>query len=475
MKKISDQIDALAKKRGLKVSALEELMEKADAANREFDADEATAYDQLETDVNQIDSHLKRLQGLEDTIARTATPVARPSRENGSRNAKLAKGVGFARIAQLIAASQGNDLIAQRLAQQHYGDAPDLSRYFEGRASGVIARAATTAATTQDPAWAGVLTYAAQLSSELIELIYAESVLGQLTRMRNVPFNVRIPRETAIVGSAMWVGEGLPKPVGKGGYDFVTMPWAKAALIVAITDELARFSNPAADVLIRDSLVRAVAQFLDTQFVGAGAPVAGVSPGGILNGLPAGQLLASAGAGLAAMQYDVTNAVSVLTAIAAPRAPIWLMSPTNRTALEMQINAFGQSAFPSIGASGTLAGYPIAVSAFVPNNEIILMDQDKILHASDPSIAVDVSREASIQIDTAPANPPTPLVSLWQQNMIGLRAEKYEYWMRARDNGVVVLTGVNYLVLPAPGAFAAAQANANDRAASERNRAHKGE
>ena len=74
----------------------------------------------------------------------------------------------------------------------------------------MISRAATTPGTTQDPAWAGTLVYAQQLSSELIELVRAESILGQLPDLRSVPFNVRIPRETIVLGTAQWVGEGLP-------------------------------------------------------------------------------------------------------------------------------------------------------------------------------------------------------------------------------------------------------------------------
>ena len=103
---------------------------------------------------------------------------------------------------------------------------------------------------------------------------------------------MRIPRNTVAMGSASWVGEGLSKPVGRTSFDLVTVPWAKAALIIAITEELARFSNPAAESLMRDLLVRAIRDFLDAQFVDAAiAPVANLSPGGITNALPAGRRL----------------------------------------------------------------------------------------------------------------------------------------------------------------------------------------
>lgn len=445
--KISDQIAELLKTRGAKVAALQDLVEKSEKEGRQFNADEANAFDQLNKEIEDIDAHAKRLQGLEDTIARTAAPVIRTN--HGSRNRELPKGHGFARIVQLMATAQGNDLLAQRMAQAQFPDMPDMARYFEARAVGVIARAAVPGANTTTPDWAGVLTYATQLSGELIELVRAESILGQLPRLRAVPFNVRIPRETAVIGSAQWVGEGAPKPVGKGGYDFVTIPWAKAALIVAITEELARFSNPGAEQLMTDGLVRAIAQFLDMQFISTLPPVANVSPGGILNGLAAGQTFPSAGSTPQQIAWDISHAVSILTATNLARAPAWIMSPANRVAISSTLNAFGQPMFPTLMANNTLAGYPVATSAFCPPDILVLLDQDKILHASDPQIAVDVSREASIQLDGAPVNPPTPLVSLWQQNMIGIRAEKFEYWMRAIPQAVVEVNTVAYGAAPA--------------------------
>ena len=374
----------------------------------------------------------------------------------------MEKGCGYARLVQLMVRAKGNDMLAQQMASSHFPHQPDMARYFEGRSLGIIPRAAVTTGTTLDPAWAGSLVYANQLSSELIELVRAESILGQLN-LRSVPFNVRIPRETAFIGVAQWVGEGLPKPVGKGGYDFVTIPWAKAALILAITEELARFSDPSAETLMRDGLVRSIAQFLDTQFISTTAAVANISPGGILQLMNVAYVFASSGGARVNMQYDLSHAVRLLHQTNAPIRPVWLMSPGNRVAIASTINAFGSSAFPSLNLNGTLFGYPVVTSAYVPDTEIVLMDQDKILHASDPNVTIDVSSEASVQMDSVPANPPTPLVSFWQQNMIGLRAEKFEYWKRANDTCIVLMNTVTYgTVAPPPGLLSAGDVPASD-------------
>lgn len=437
--KISERIAEMLKQRAAKVTALEELSEKSEKENRAFNADEQSAFDEVQKSIAEIDETVKRLREQESIIARSATPVVAPRIEVAS----VPKGIRFARMCQAIAASRGNLMQAHEIAKMQWPDDKDMQSVIRAQSMG-ITRAAVAAGTTTDPAWAGALVSAQTMSGELIELVYKEAIIGQLQGMRRVPFNVRIPREVTALGSAKWVGQGASKPVGKGAFDFVTIPWAKAALIVVITEELARFSNPAAEGLMRDSLVRAISGFLNDQFVGSAiAPVANISPGGITNGLPAGQLVTSSGETPAHIQWDLTQALSKLNDYNAPRSPAWIMHPQNLVWIGAALNAFGQPAFPS-APNKVLLGAPVYTTSHLDTDEIILIDQAGILFASDDSVTVDVSREASVQMDDTPATPATPLLSFWQQNLIGLRGEMFAYWQRARDKDVVLITGVAY-------------------------------
>jgi hypothetical protein len=175
----------------------------------------------------------------------------------------------------------------------------------------------------------------------------------------------------------------------------------------------------------------------------AAAPVANVSPGGINNGLGAGQIIASTGSTAAEIQADTMAALATLYAGGAPRAPAWIMHPLNALWIGGLTNVNGAPAFPGGGA--TLHGLPVIKSATVSPAEIILLDQDAVLLASDDAVSVDSSTEASLQLDSAPASPPTPLVSLWQQNLIGIKAEQFAYWMRAKDTAVVMITTVDFM------------------------------
>jgi hypothetical protein len=70
-----------------------------------------------------------------------------------------------------------------------------------------------------------------------------------------------------------------------------------------------------------------------------------------------------------------------------------------------------------------------------------------ILFADEGGVQIDVSQEASVQMDSVPTNPSdatTVLVSFFQRNLVGLRAERMITWIRARAAAVHYTTAVAY-------------------------------
>jgi hypothetical protein len=124
------------------------------------------------------------------------------------------------------------------------------------------------------------------------------------------------------------------------------------------------------------------------------------------------------------------------------------MTPAARITLQYVRTAMDVPAFPEV-AQGLFGGIEIIESNNIPTTtdvnagqtDLILLDCSQIFHASDPVVDVQASNEASLQMDTAPATPPAPLVSLWQQNMLGIRAEQYQYWVRRLDKVVGYISG----------------------------------
>jgi HK97 family phage major capsid protein len=238
------------------------------------------------------------------------------------------------------------------------------------------------------------------------------------------------------------VGQGSAKPVTSAAFATVTLTFAKAAGIVVMTEELVKFSSPSAEMVVRESMIAGIAQFLDQQFTDpAVAAVANVSPASITNGATT---TASSGVTGAAARADLSAQIAAFTAADMPlEGSVWLMNDSNAFGIGLSLNALGQPLFPGVGQEGgTIMGRPVIVSNNV-GARIILVHAPSILFADEGGVSIDVSREASIQMDSAPANPSdatTVLVSLWQRNLVGLRAERFITWLRARTAAVRVIT-----------------------------------
>ena len=87
----------------------------------------------------------------------------------------------------------------------------------------------------------------------------------------------------------------------------------------------------------------------------------------------------------------------------------------------------GDEAFPdATWNGGSIAGIPVIVSDGVPSGSVVLVDASQVAGASE-TITLDSSEQASVQLDTSPDSPvsgSTNITSLWQMNLVGLKAER---------------------------------------------------
>jgi HK97 family phage major capsid protein len=177
-------------------------------------------------------------------------------------------------------------------------------------------------------------------------LLRAATILGKIPNLRKTPFNTKVPTQTA-GGTYNWVGEGKPKPVTALAFATTSLGFAKAAGIIAMTDELARLSSPAAEDLARNDMIEGISRFLDQQFIDpAVALVAGVHPASITNGAPT---QAATGAPLAdimgLINHFVTNNIPV-------NGLSIILSPSNALALSFRTNVDGSPQFPGLSMDG---------------------------------------------------------------------------------------------------------------------------
>ncbi|MCC6489163.1 MAG: phage major capsid protein [Candidatus Hydrogenedentes bacterium] len=448
---LKEQIAGFEAKRAANVAAMTQLMKDAEGAT--LDAGKQEEYDTLEAEVSQIDGHLKRLKTLEKMNADTATPVptSAGTTEDTSRrvragegvlrpNANLPKGMGLARYAKALAFSKGNYESAIKYAEQWNTSTPEVVEAL---------KAAVAAGTTSDAAWAGPLVYSENLTSEFVEYLRPQTIIGKMPGLRRVPFNVRYPTQSA-GASVGWVGQGAAKKVGKLQLSYGTLGFAKAAGIVVITQELARFSSPSAELMVRDDLASEMRYFLDAQFIDPGvAAVANVNPASVLNGASNVRQAAAAWTTAANVETDVKAFLATFaTQEISLDGAVWVMTPDAALALSMIRTTGGENfAYPGINMmGGTWFGMPVITSNAVPHSTsagsiVALVKQSEVFLADDGAIAIDVSTEASLEMDSAPSgSSATPtaaqLVSMFQTNSMAIRCERVINWSRRRSYGV---------------------------------------
>lgn len=459
-KTVAEQISAFEATRAAKSARMTEIMDAAAAEGKTLNPEQTAEYDGLAFDVKSVEDHLVRLRALEASQAASAKPVTGVvTQETGSQaragvvqvRSQLPKGTAFTRFAIALARSKGNLMQAHEIAKGWHDSTPEVE---------TVMKSAVAAGTTTDPVWAAPLVEYQVMASEFIELLRPLTIIGRIDGFRRVPFNVKMPSQTS--GSSVnWVGQGKPKPVGDLAFDTTTLRWAKAAGIVVLTEELVRFSNPSAEAIVRQDLANAIAQFLDEQFVDPDiAEVSDVSPASITNGIVPVQ---ASGVTAADLRADVKALFSAfLQANISPAGSVWVMPGTLAMAIGMLMNALGQPEFPGIGMNGgTFFGLPVITSESVKAQvldtgaspdipagaRMILVKPSEILLADDGGITIDVSREASLEMANPPSSPitnSTVLVSLWQNNMVGLRAERYINWKRRRAAAVGYINSANY-------------------------------
>jgi HK97 family phage major capsid protein len=469
-KTLQEQIKDLENTRAAKLARVNDITQKSIDEERSMDEAEGTESDELTADIEQIDKDLVRLRKLESLNVSVAKRVTVPSddedpEEHATRQRsprivmtekKLAQGVAFARYVGCMALAKGHSGEALRYARQRFPEHKALHGMIDltGRMSGeMIAKAAVEIGATNDTDFAQPLVNYKDIVDDFIAFLRPKTVIGRIPGLRMTPFNIRIPRQTT-GGTVGWVGEGKPKPVTKFSFDNITLRFTKLAAISVITEELARFSAPSAETIIRDQLAAAIIQQMDVDFLDPNnAGVVDVKPASITNGITP---LSSAGNSEANARTDLGNLFNQwVTNNQDVSNGVILMPSSTAMRLGVMVNALGQASFPGMSPTGgTLLGVPVVAAESggltdmsAQGHIVVMVNASEIMLADDGTVTIDASREASLQMDTAPDNPPTAstvMISLWQSNSIGIKAERFINWVRARTSAVSYIASVNW-------------------------------
>ncbi|MCL6246513.1 phage major capsid protein [Acinetobacter sp. ANC 4945] len=428
--KLAEQIKKLKENIGLKQN---EIVEKSGKhISKGLTPDEATEAEitQLQAEIDVMDTNLKRLEGIETNQKAwgdDSTPIEGDTSKKGldstqgkkpviETSSNIPKGIGFALMVKAMAvASSSNGSISADAVLKNWG-APES-----------VCKAVTQKAligSTSEPTFGASLVELQHYTGEFIELLRGKTAVDKLAaKMRQVPFNIKVPSQTG-AASVGWVGEKKRKPTTNPTFGSLTLTKSKVAGIVLLSDELVRFSNPKADGLVLDDLLKSTATFIDGQFFDPTKDESDDSPASILNGLDA---VPSSGVTGAAIEADLALVMKQITdAGLSLEGATWVMSETRAAQLSMLRDALGKKYFEGMNINGTkeLVTLPVEISAAC-TDKIALVLPGQILLADDDSMDFAISTEATINMGTDAA---PNWVNLYENNLMAIRAERFIRW-----------------------------------------------
>lgn len=476
MKTVSEQIVDLQNTRAAKAARLSEVTTKSMTEGTTMDAADTEEFDRLADEIKRIDSDLGRLEILKGiqvstavAAAGTSTATAAAARASVPATVrtidKSEPGINFARWAMCLGRAHGNVELAANFAKQYYGQIEPLNMAFKGLremgpntfAKGLVEKAAVSAAQTTDATWAGPLVAYNQFAGDFIEFLRPMSIIGKfgsngIPALNRIPFNVHIRGATS-GGAGYWVGQGKAKPLTKFDFNDTYLGFTKLANICVLTEETMRFTDPAAETLVRRMMADAIIARMDADFIDpTNAGVSGVKPASITYGATTA---ASAGSTAANIRADIATLWGTAqTANLSADSAVYITNMATALRLSLQQTALGTPQFPGMTMrGGTLDGIPVIVSNYLPTvsagSYLVLVFANEIWLADDGQVNVSASTEASLEMSDAPASnsgTPTPatMVSMFQTDSVALRAERYINWAKRRASAVTYLTGVNY-------------------------------
>ena len=224
--------------------------------------------------------------------------------------------------------------------------------------------------------------------------------------------------------------EGGVKPLGRLQLEGHVLSEAKALAIIVVTAELARLAGAEAAALFGRELRSAVAQVTDAEFVFIVTD--GISP------------ISSSGNTIAAVRTDLRAMLAAVNTDANSR--LFLLVEASIAKIWSMLGGEDGFAFPGMTPQGgMIAGMPVIVSDGLLSGTAVLLDANQIA-AGAGTIGLGATTQADLQTDSAPDSPMTTnttLVSLWQSDLVGLKAERYFGAERLRDTAVAVLEGIN--------------------------------
>ena len=248
---------------------------------------------------------------------------------------------------------------------------------------------------------------------------------------------VPVPLATGTVGAvnttaiAYSVSEGSAKPISRLSLTNQQQNPSKVSCIVVVTQELAKIGGPSSIALIGRELRQAVAVTTDTAFIAT-----------LISGL---SVTTSTGQTAESVRTDIANLLRAITVGQSSKLFI-LTTPLILKTWCMLTDQHGVSAFPNLTPQGgSINGIVVLSSDAIAAGNVILCDSSGLAAASG-DVTLNEFSEGMLQLESVPDSPPAVSVnymSLFQNNMVAIRCERYFVGVRLRSDAVAVCNNAN--------------------------------
>lgn len=445
--------------------AQNELVHTKDLLTEHLNSDEADAgvVEELSERVERQTDTLAALQRAEAALAARSQPTGTalvPAEQRSAQTGNLSAPVIRRPLGVQTKEPKAGDLIVRAAVCHALAHVTGKSvehhleeRYRDHEATHIVTKAAVGGATTATSGWAAELVETAM--ADFLESLRPVSVYPGLsalgTRLTFGPNAgaIKIPsRATSPSISGSFVAEGAPIPVRRLGLTSLTLSPKKMGVISVFSREIAKYSNPAIEGLLREEILADTAVTLDSLLLDATAGST-TRPAGLTNGVTA--VTATAGGGYEAILADISNLAAPFDTANAGRNLVLLMNPAQARKVRMTA---GPNASGFDWARQFLDEFAVIQSTTIPAGTVYMIDAADFVTAAGDTPEFDVSDQTVLHMEDttplhigtagAPATVAAPAQSMFQTAQIALRMLMDVSWGMRRSGMVQFVQSVTW-------------------------------
>lgn len=432
--------------------AQNELTVERDALTAAVEADDSAEMETRSANIEVLEERLTGLQRAEKAMGQRAAekkpgepakPALRKPLGIKARQPKAGDMVLRAGVVQMLAYVGQRD--PMKVLEERYGDHEETN---------VFVRAAVDPAKTTVSGWASELIETETVA--FLETLREISFYPRLAALgANLQFGpgrgqIKVPARAASPSiSGSFVAEGSPIPVRRIGLTSATLSPHKMGVISYFTREVAKYSTPQIENLLRQEIRGDTADTIDTLLIDTTAGST-TRPAGLLNGISA--LTASTAGGWQAIMEDIDTLAAPFDTAKAGRSLVLLMN--RREARKLNFVPGPDDRLGSMRQLLADSGITPISSVNVPAGRLIMIDAADFATAAGDQPEFDVSEQAVIHAeDTSPAQIGTagspavvaaPVISMFQTASIALRMLLDVTWAMRRTGMVQWIDGADW-------------------------------